>query len=110
MSGNELVRTWKDPDAHAGVTYDVTGPEPLSMSDVARIVGEVRGRTVTFHDETVEEAYASRASYDAPRWQLDAWVSTYTAIASGVMAEPSDAVERVTGVPPTDLRSFLQGS
>lgn len=98
-----------DPDAHAGATYDVTGPEALSMGDVARIIGEVRGRTATFHDETVEEAYASRASYDAPRWQLDAWVSTYTAIASGVMAEPSDAVERVTGVPPTDLRGFLQG-
>lgn len=98
----------RDPDAHAGATYDVTGPEALSLGDVARIVGEVRGRSVTFHDETVEEAYASRASYGAPRWQLDAWVSTYTAIASGVMAEPSDAVERVTGVPPTDLRSFLQ--
>lgn len=98
------------PDAHAGRTYDVTGPESLSLTDVARIISDVRGRTVTFHDETVEEAYASRASYGAPAWEVDAWVSTYTAIASDVMAQPSDAVERITGTAPTSLEEFLRAS
>ncbi|MBD7919352.1 SDR family oxidoreductase [Cellulomonas sp. Sa3CUA2] len=96
------------PDAHAGATYDVTGPQGLSLTDVARVISDVDGRDVTFHDETLEEAYASRASYEAPTWQVAAWVSTYTAIASGVMAEPSDAVERLTGLPPTDLETVLR--
>ena len=98
-----------DPDAHAGNTYDLTGPQALSLADVARIINDVRGRTVTFHDETIEEAYTSRASYGAPPWQLDAWVSTYTAIGSNVMADPTDAVERITGTPPTSLDDFLRG-
>ena len=98
-----------DPDAHAGNTYDLTGPQALSLADVARIINDVRGRTVTFHDETIEEAYASRAPYGAPPWQLDAWVSTYTAIGSNVMADPTDAVERITGTPPTSLDDFLRG-
>lgn len=97
-----------DPDAHAGNTYDLTGPQALSLADVARIINDVRGRTVTFHDETIEEAYASRASYGAPPWQLDAWVSTYTAIGSNVMADPTDAVEKITGTPPTSLEEFLR--
>lgn len=97
-----------DPDAHAGNTYDLTGPQELSLADVARIINDVRGRTVTFHDETIEEAYASRAPYGAPPWQLDAWVSTYTAIASNVMADPTDAVEKITGTPPTSLEDFLR--
>ncbi|NCT92464.1 SDR family oxidoreductase [Cellulomonas sp. APG4] len=96
------------PDEHAGRTYDLTGPESLSMHDVARIISEVRGRTVTFYDETVDEAYASRAPYGAPPWQVEAWVSTYTAIASDVMAEPTDAVERLTGTAPTSLREHLR--
>jgi NAD(P)H dehydrogenase (quinone) len=44
------------------------------------------GRTVTYHPETVEEAFASRASYGAPAWQVEAWVSTYTAMAAGELA------------------------
>ena len=42
-----------------------------------------RGRSFRFHNETLEEAYASRASYQAPDWQVEAWVTTYTAIAPG---------------------------
>lgn len=99
-----------DPDAHAGSTHDLTGPQGLTLSDVARTIGDVRGRTVTFHDETVEEAYASRASYGAPPWLVDAWVSTYTAIASDVMAEPSDAVERITGAAPRSLEDVLRAT
>ena len=75
----------RDPGAHAGATYTLTGPEALTLSEVAARAGAVLGRDLRFEDETVEEAYASRrAAYpDAEYWQLDAWVSTYTAIADG---------------------------
>ena len=52
-------------------------------------------------------AYASRASYGAPDWQVEAWVSTYTAIASGEMGSVSDDVLTVTGQPPMSLPQFL---
>ncbi|GAB3586168.1 hypothetical protein GCM10027406_35760 [Leifsonia lichenia] len=61
-----------------------------------------------FHDETVEEAYASRRQWDAPQWQYDAWVSTYTAIAAGELGRVTDDVERVTGTPPLSLAQFLE--
>ena len=51
------------------------------MNDFARVYEEETGRKVRYVDETVEEAYESRASYGAPEWEVDAWVSTYTAIA-----------------------------
>jgi uncharacterized protein YbjT (DUF2867 family) len=55
-----------DPSAHAGRTYSLTGPEELTLAEAAATMGRVLGRDVTFEDETVEEAYASRASYRAP--------------------------------------------
>ncbi|SFK43429.1 SDR family oxidoreductase [Cellulomonas sp. KH9] len=97
-----------DPAPHVDRAYDLTGPRGLTLTEAAATISAVRGTPVTFHDETLEEAYASRASYGAPDWQVDAWVSTYTAIASDVMAEPSDAVERITGTPPADLETVLR--
>lgn len=96
-----------DPSRHTGVTYDVTGREALSIEDVAATIGASRGRDVRFYDETIEEAYASRAAYGAPDWEVDAWVSTYTAIRSNVMAPVSNAIETVTGCAPMTLAEYL---
>ncbi|KAK4958299.1 hypothetical protein LTR10_004725 [Elasticomyces elasticus] len=95
------------PNQHAGITYNVTGREALSMSDIAATISASRGRDVRFHDETIEEAYASRQSYGVPDWQIDAWVSTYTAIRSNVMAPVSNAIESVTGSAPMTLAEYL---
>jgi len=97
-----------DPARHAGATYEMTGPEALTMAQVAETIARVQGRDVTFHDETVEEAYESRRRWEAPEWQYDAWVSTYTAIAAGEMAEVSDHVQRLTGRRPASLAEFLE--
>ncbi|MFW0874210.1 NmrA family NAD(P)-binding protein [Rhodococcoides corynebacterioides] len=97
-----------DPASHAGGSYDLTGPEALSVAEVAAAIAEVRGRAVTFHDETLDEAYASRAQWNAPDWQNDAWVSTYTAIASGELSRVSKDVERVTGRRAMTLREVLR--
>lgn len=96
-----------DPQRYAGATLDLTGPEALTFTEVAAILGERTGREVSYHAETVEEAYASRRRWEAPQWQYDAWVSTYTAIAHGEMAGVTDHVERLTGRAPTGLAAFL---
>ncbi|WP_116949906.1 NAD(P)H-binding protein [Jiangella endophytica] len=97
----------RDPAAHRDVTYDLTGPQALTMSEVAGLLSAARGSTVAFHDETVAEAYESRRRWNAPDWQLDAWVSTYTAIAAGELAAVSPDVERVTGRAPMSLADVL---
>jgi uncharacterized protein YbjT (DUF2867 family) len=101
------VAVLRDPSAHAGRTYDLTGPEALTFTEMAATITAVTGRSVTFHNETIEEAYASRASYSAPEWQVDAWVSTYTAVAAGELATVGTAVEELTGHPATALRELL---
>ena len=97
----------RDPAIHKGKTYDLTGPEELTMAQAAEVISAGTGRTVRYHPETVEEAYASRASYGAPQWQLDAWVSTYTAMAAGEMAGLSPDIHGLTGQDPISLAEFL---
>jgi NAD(P)H dehydrogenase (quinone) len=97
----------RDPAAHAGQTYDLTGPDALTMSEVADQLSGATEHVVGYVPETVTDAYRSRAHYGAPGWQVDAWVSTYTAIAAGELAEPTDAVERIAGHPPISLADLL---
>jgi len=100
----------RDPAAHADATYVLTGPEALTLTEIAARAGSVLGRDLRYEEETVEEAYDSRrAAYGAADWQLDAWVSTYTAIADGSCAAVTDDVARVTGHPARTLEQALRG-
>ncbi len=96
-----------DPAAHSSATYDMTGREALTMSEVAAVLAAHRGAPVVFHDETLPEAYESRKRWAAPAWQVDAWVSTYTAIAAGELEGVSDDVTTLTGRAPLTLRELL---
>ncbi|MGQ7296189.1 SDR family oxidoreductase [Quadrisphaera sp. KR29] len=92
---------------HAGRRYDLTGPEALTLREVAQVVERVTGRPARYQPETLEEAFTSRASYGAPPWQVEAWVSTYTAIAAGQLGTVSPDVERLTGHRPLTLEEVL---
>lgn len=98
----------RDAAAHAGRVYAPTGPDDLTMAEVAAIITSETGREVTFHDETIAEAYESRKKWAAEQWEYDAWVSTYTAIAAGEMGPPTDDVRAITGQEPVGLAALLR--
>ena len=64
------VAVLRDPARARRPAYDLTGPAALSLGEAARPIAEATGRPVSYHAETIEEAYASRASTArrAGRW------------------------------------------
>ena len=66
------------------------------------------GRAVAYHPETLEEAYTSRSSYGAPEWEVEGWVTSYAAIATGEMDVVSGTVGELTGHAPMGLAEFLR--
>lgn len=95
------------PGAHHGRTYDLTGPQALTLDEVAAVLAGALDKPVRYEPETLEQAYASRAQYGAPGWLVDAWVSTYTAIDAGELAGVSSDVELLTGRPARTLTEVL---
>jgi NAD(P)H dehydrogenase (quinone) len=93
---------------HDGRTYDMTGPEAFSLAEAAEELSRVAGRPIGYHAETMEEAYASRAHYGAPDWEVAGWVTTYAAIANGDLEAVSGDVAAVAGHPPVGLAEFLR--
>jgi uncharacterized protein YbjT (DUF2867 family) len=93
---------------HENATYDLTGPEAITFARAAELLGDVTGRAIRFHDETLEEARASRAPSGEPDWVIEGWVTTYAAVAAGELDVVSDAVERLTGHPPWAAGDWLR--
>jgi NAD(P)H dehydrogenase (quinone) len=62
---------------------------------------------VSFHNETEQEAYASRAQYNAPAFEVEGRVTSYQSIGVGEMSHVSDDVERVIGKAPGTFAQFL---
>ncbi len=98
----------QSPADHVRQIYQLTGPEALSMDQVATALTEVSGRPVRYEQETIDQAYLSRAHYGAPQFEVDAWVSTYTAIAMGEVAGVTDDVSTVAGHPAIPLDALLR--
>jgi NAD(P)H dehydrogenase (quinone) len=96
-----------DPSPHDGQSYDLTGPSAFTLAEAATEMSRAWGREIRFEDETLEEARASRAVYGAPDWELEAWISSYVAIANGELSDVSDGIEGLAGHPPTALRDWL---
>jgi uncharacterized protein YbjT (DUF2867 family) len=93
--------------AHDGQAYDVTGPVAYTLAEAAQDLSAVSGRTITYQPETLDEAYASRAGYAAEPWEVEGWVSSYAAIATGELATTSPTVRRLSGRPAQSFAEWL---
>ena len=96
------------PEQHRDRAYQLTGPAAISMEEVATIASHFLGSPVRYINETLEQARESRASYNAPEWEVDAWISTYTAIANGELDGVTNHVEKLTGHPPMSVVQWWQ--
>ncbi|SHM88574.1 NAD(P)H-binding protein [Cryptosporangium aurantiacum] len=96
-----------DPAAHDGAVYDVTGPAALTLLDAVGELSRRVGRPIRYQPETLAEAYASRAVYGAPEFEVAGWVTSYQAIADGSLSAVSDTVPRVAGHPALTFAQYL---
>ncbi|HWR85973.1 MAG TPA: NAD(P)H-binding protein [Rhodoglobus sp.] len=95
------------PEQHLDAVHHLTGPEAFTLAEAAERMSAALERPIRFEDETLEQAYESRRRWSDEQWQLDAWVSTYTAIREGEVEAVSTDVETITGHPARSLEAAL---
>jgi uncharacterized protein YbjT (DUF2867 family) len=95
-------------EGHENATYELTGPEALSISDVARILSNVAGREIRYVD--VPESAARDAMLEAhiPEWQVDALLELHAINKQGLWDAVTSDVENVTRNPPTTFAQFAR--
>ncbi|MEA2282660.1 MAG: hypothetical protein QOK21_3267 [Solirubrobacteraceae bacterium] len=94
-------------DGHAGKTYDVTGQEALSQTELASLLSEVSGRAVKLAPVGDRMLSWGLARNGAPKPIARAIVAFGKAVREGYYDVVDPAVTTLTGVPPRSLRDVL---
>jgi NAD(P)H dehydrogenase (quinone) len=94
-------------DGHAGVTYDITGPEPLSQMQLAELLSEVSGRHVELNPIGDRMLTWGLTRNGAPKPVARAIVAFGRAIREGYYDVQDPAVSQLTGREPRTLRDVL---
>ncbi|MCH5676985.1 NmrA family NAD(P)-binding protein [Streptomyces gilvus] len=85
----------------------ITGPQALSYGDIAAVVTEVTGTSVT-HRQLSYEQMRDRLATDMPPDFAAMLAGMDRAIAEGSEDRTTDAVLRLTGRPPRSFRAFTE--
>jgi NAD(P)H dehydrogenase (quinone) len=97
-------------DGHAGMTYDVTGPEALSQADIVAAISEVSGRPVELISVSDHTLLWGLTRNGVPKAVARAIVDFGKAIREGYYDVTSDAVQSLTGHAPRSLRDVLMAN
>ena len=107
---------------HEGKTYDVTGPEALTMQETAEKIAAASGRSVRYIALTPEETRAKHNASGMDKfederrtltgrglddYEVEVWTTHYTQIAAGALDVVSDTVPRLTGHQAQSLAEYL---
>lgn len=104
----EIAATILTTDGHANKAYDLTGPESLSFNEVANIIGDVRGKPVTYIPIAQEAAEAAMKEQGMPEWSAHVLAEISAVFGTGVAAEVLPDAERLLGRKPTTFRQFVE--
>ena len=94
-------------DSRDGEIFNISGPERVSMRHAANRMAALTGKAVEYVQESEEDAYASRAHFGAPDWEVEGWVTSYLAIAEGELDLATESVKNLTGHEPMSFETFL---
>jgi len=103
----EAVAVTLTTDGHIGKTYDITGPEALYTSELARIYGDVSGRPVKVVQLSDWTLTWTLVGIGTP-WPAARLVTVFgRSVREGYFDVVDPAFERLTGRRPTALRDVL---
>lgn len=95
-------------DNHEGRAYAVTGPEALSLADVAGVISEATDGSVRYEDIPTEVAREKLLAAGLPSSFADFLAGFYAAVRAGAHDVVTDTVADVSGRPPCTFDSFVR--
>lgn len=95
-------------DGHENKTYSVTGPEALTLHEIAAVLSAARGKTVNVVKSALLEARAHFQSMGLPQFLVEALVGSNAATAAGEYAAVSADGARLAGRPTQSIRDYVK--
>jgi uncharacterized protein YbjT (DUF2867 family) len=96
-------------DSQRGKAYILTGPRAVDFAEIAKLIGQARGRNVGF---TPLPAFVARLAMPhatgMPRWYANLVIDLFVALNKGAQTPITDSVYRLTGAQPRTVEAFLK--
>lgn len=97
-----------DPAPHAGRAYPLTGPEALSVGDIAAQLSAALGRDIRYVPVDEDSAVAAMRERGSDPWMIAMITSLNRAIAGGDLAGLTDDARRLLGREPRRFADFAR--
>jgi len=92
---------------HAGRSYTLTGPQALTLAEVAALIGQAAGHQVRHSDPPLDEYLEALSNKGTAKATVEYYGRIYACIQDGRTSMISSDVERVTGHPPRAFSAFV---
>lgn len=98
----------RDPQAHAGVQYALTGPEALTFAEVADALGRRLGRPVAYRSVAAEQFVDGLARAGVPADYAATLAGLLEGISNGHGSRPGPGVQDATGRAPRSFARYAE--
>lgn len=92
---------------HFDQSYDLTGPELMTMDEVAAAFSTVLGREIRYVEQPLQE-FGDFLRQFLPTWRVDAVCEEFEAIAKGSVDHTTDNVKKILGREATSVEQFIR--
>jgi uncharacterized protein YbjT (DUF2867 family) len=93
---------------HEGKIYPLTGPEALTMAEVAAKLSDVTGKNIRYVNVAPEDAKKAQLAAGISPYLADALAELFAERRKGKEANVSPAVQMILGRPPTSFDTFAK--
>lgn len=93
---------------HAGQTYELTGPEALTYTEVAAVFARVLGKPVAYVDIPLAAAREGMKQAGMPAWSADEVTCLYEVFATGAAGQTTPTVKALLGREATSLEAWVR--
>jgi len=93
---------------HEGKIYPITGPEALTMAEIADRLSSATGKPIRYINVAPEDARKAQLAAGMPPYLVDALVELFAERRAGKESNVSPFVEKILGRPPTSFAEFAK--
>jgi uncharacterized protein YbjT (DUF2867 family) len=101
-------RLLRDRGGHEGRSYDITGPESLTMTEVAERISQATGRTIQYLNVSMEEFRRAMLAAGASPERADAFVELWGERRKSSASRVDLSTHETFGVQPTTFAEFAR--
>jgi uncharacterized protein YbjT (DUF2867 family) len=93
---------------HNNKTYNITGQDALSYSQVADILSNEVGKKISYIDVSEDDARKGMKQIGVDNWSINIMLELFKIIRAGYGSETTNVVERITGRKPISFAQFAR--